>query len=67
MPSPQVATYDLQPEMSAPEVTEKVTAAIRSRKYGLIVLNFANCDMVGAYRQHSRSRTGGGNSGPVPG
>lgn len=53
--------------MSAPEVTEKVTAAIRSRKYGLIVLNFANCDMVGAYRQHSRSRTGGGNSGPVPG
>lgn len=33
--------------MSAPEVTEKVTAAIRSRKYGLIVLNFANCDMVG--------------------
>lgn len=67
VPSPQVATYDLQPEMSAPEVTEKVTAAIRSRKYGLIVLNFANCDMVGAYRQHSRSRTGGGNSGPVPG
>ena len=47
MPSSQVATYDLQPEMSAPEVTEKVTAAIRSRKYGLIVLNFANCDMVG--------------------
>ncbi len=47
VPSPQVATYDLQPEMSAPEVTEKVTAAIRSRKYGLIVLNFANCDMVG--------------------
>lgn len=47
VPSPQVATYDLQPEMSAPAVTEKVTAAIRSRKYGLIVLNFANCDMVG--------------------
>ena len=47
VPSPQVATYDLQPEMSAPEVTEKVIAAIRSRKYGLIVLNFANCDMVG--------------------
>ena len=47
VPSPQVATYDLQPEMSAPEVTEKVTAAIRSRKYGLNVHNVANCDMVG--------------------
>ena len=47
VPSPQVATYDLQPEMSAPEVTDRVTGAIRSGKYGLIVLNFANCDMVG--------------------
>ena len=47
VPSPKVATYDLQPEMSAQEVTDRVTEAIRSRKYGLIVLNFANCDMVG--------------------
>jgi len=45
--SPDVATYDLQPEMSAPEVTEKLCAAIRSRKYDLIVCNFANGDMVG--------------------
>lgn len=45
--SPNVATYDLQPEMSAPEVTEKVTAAITGGKFDLIVLNFANPDMVG--------------------
>lgn len=45
--SPKVATYDLQPEMSAPEVTEKVCAAIRSGKYNVVILNFANCDMVG--------------------
>jgi 2,3-bisphosphoglycerate-independent phosphoglycerate mutase len=47
VPSPDVATYDLQPEMSAPEVTEKLTAAIRSRQYDLIVCNYANGDMVG--------------------
>ncbi|MBI4835038.1 MAG: 2,3-bisphosphoglycerate-independent phosphoglycerate mutase [Planctomycetes bacterium] len=47
VPSPKVATYDLQPEMSAPEVTRKVLEAISSRKYNAIVLNFANCDMVG--------------------
>ncbi len=47
VPSPKVATYDLQPEMSAPEVTEKVLEAIRSDKYDLIILNFANADMVG--------------------
>lgn len=47
VPSPQVATYDLQPEMSAPEVTEKLCEAIRSRKYDLIVCNYANGDMVG--------------------
>ncbi|MBQ3968888.1 MAG: 2,3-bisphosphoglycerate-independent phosphoglycerate mutase [Clostridia bacterium] len=45
--SPKVATYDLQPEMSAYEVTEKCTAAIESGKYDMIILNFANCDMVG--------------------
>ncbi len=47
VPSPKVATYDLQPEMSAPELTEKAVQAIRSGKYDLIVLNFANPDMVG--------------------
>ena len=45
--SPAVATYDLKPEMSAYELTEKVEAAIASEKYDAIVLNFANCDMVG--------------------
>jgi 2,3-bisphosphoglycerate-independent phosphoglycerate mutase len=47
VPSPKVATYDLQPEMSAPELTEKAVAAIGSGKYDLIVLNYANPDMVG--------------------
>ena len=45
--SPNVATYDLQPEMSAPELTAKVVEAIDSDKYDLIILNFANADMVG--------------------
>jgi 2,3-bisphosphoglycerate-independent phosphoglycerate mutase len=45
--SPKVATYDLQPEMSAPELAEKAVAAIRSGKYDMIILNFANPDMVG--------------------
>ncbi|MDP3416439.1 2,3-bisphosphoglycerate-independent phosphoglycerate mutase [Falsiroseomonas sp.] len=45
--SPKVATYDLQPEMSAPELTDKCVTAIESGKYDLIVLNFANADMVG--------------------
>lgn len=45
--SPKVATYDLQPEMSAPEVCEKVVESIKSGKYDAIILNFANCDMVG--------------------
>ncbi len=45
--SPKVATYDLQPEMSAPEVTDKVVERIMSGEYDVIVLNFANCDMVG--------------------
>ncbi|EAR09570.1 2,3-bisphosphoglycerate-independent phosphoglycerate mutase [Reinekea blandensis] len=47
VPSPKVATYDLQPEMSAPEVTEKLTQAIRDKKYDLIICNYANGDMVG--------------------
>ncbi|HET7535012.1 MAG TPA: 2,3-bisphosphoglycerate-independent phosphoglycerate mutase [Candidatus Didemnitutus sp.] len=46
-PSPKVATYDLQPEMSAAEVTKEAKAAILSGKYGLIVVNYANPDMVG--------------------
>jgi hypothetical protein len=46
-PSPKVATYDLQPEMSAPELTAKAVEAIRSGRFDLIVLNFANADMVG--------------------
>ncbi len=45
--SPKVATFDLQPEMSAYEVTDNVIEAIDSEKYDFIVLNFANCDMVG--------------------
>lgn len=47
VPSPKVATYDLQPEMSAPELTDKAVEAIQSGKYDLIVLNYANPDMVG--------------------
>ncbi|GAB1255743.1 2,3-bisphosphoglycerate-independent phosphoglycerate mutase [Aurantivibrio plasticivorans] len=47
IPSPQVATYDLKPEMSAYEVTDKLVAAIESGKYDTIVCNYANCDQVG--------------------
>ena len=47
IPSPKVATYDLQPEMSAAEVTNKVVDVLNSQKFGMIILNFANCDMVG--------------------
>ena len=47
VPSPKVATYDLKPEMSAPELTDKAVEAIGSGRYDLIVLNYANPDMVG--------------------
>ena len=47
VPSPKVATYDMQPEMSAYEVTEKVVNAINEDKYDVIILNYANPDMVG--------------------
>lgn len=47
VPSPQVATYDLKPEMSAPEVTDKLVEAIHSGKYDAIICNYANGDMVG--------------------
>ena len=45
--SPKVATYDLQPEMSAPQVCDKLVEAIKSEKYDVIIINFANPDMVG--------------------
>lgn len=47
IPSPKVATYDLKPEMSAYEVTDEVLKRINSGKYDAIILNYANCDMVG--------------------
>lgn len=47
VPSPKVATYDMQPEMSAPEVCDKVLGAINDPQYGFILVNFANPDMVG--------------------
>ncbi len=47
VPSPKVATYDLQPEMSAPMVCDKLVEAIQSGKYDVIIVNFANPDMVG--------------------
>ncbi|NDH62334.1 MAG: 2,3-bisphosphoglycerate-independent phosphoglycerate mutase [Alphaproteobacteria bacterium] len=47
VPSPKVQTYDLKPEMSAPEVTERLVEAIGSAKFDLIVVNYANTDMVG--------------------
>ena len=47
IPSPKVATYDLKPEMSAYEVAEEAAKRIRSGAYDVIILNFANCDMVG--------------------
>jgi len=47
VPSPKVATYDLQPEMSAPEVTDRLVEAVGSGRFDLIVVNYANGDMVG--------------------
>ncbi|MEM6603715.1 MAG: alkaline phosphatase family protein, partial [Pseudomonadota bacterium] len=47
VPSPKVRTYDLKPEMSAPEVTDKLIEAIESQKYDYIIVNYANADMVG--------------------
>ena len=47
VPSPKVATYDLQPEMSAFELTDQLVDAIKSKKYNAIICNYANCDMVG--------------------
>ncbi len=47
IPSPKVATYDMQPEMSAEEVTERVIAKLDTNEYDVVILNYANCDMVG--------------------
>ena len=47
IPSPKVATYDLQPEMSAPEVAETLVSALQENRYDLVVLNFANPELVG--------------------
>jgi len=47
VPSPKVATYDLKPEMSAPEVTDQLVAAIDAARFDVVVVNFANADMVG--------------------
>lgn len=47
IPSPKIATYDLQPEMSAPELTDRFIQEIKSRQYDVIICNFANPDMVG--------------------
>lgn len=57
IPSPKVATYDLKPEMSAPEVTEAVLKAMDETDYDLIVLNYANCDMVGHTGVFEAART----------
>jgi 2,3-bisphosphoglycerate-independent phosphoglycerate mutase len=47
LPSPKVSTYDLQPEMSASQVTDRLIDAIESNKFDVIICNYANCDMVG--------------------
>ncbi len=47
IPSPKVATYDMQPQMSAQQVTEEVIKRLESKLYDVIILNYANCDMVG--------------------
>ncbi|MFA5794727.1 MAG: 2,3-bisphosphoglycerate-independent phosphoglycerate mutase [Candidatus Brocadiia bacterium] len=47
IPSSKVATYDMKPEMSAPEVTSQVLKAVAENKYDVIIMNYANCDMVG--------------------
>lgn len=57
IPSPKVATYDLKPEMSAPEVTDAVIRAMAETAYDMIVLNYANCDMVGHTGVFEAART----------
>src|SRR3546814_19459449 len=55
IPSPKVATYDLQPEMNCPELTAKLVEAIGSGRFDLVVCNIANPDMVGHSRDLQRS------------
>src|SRR3546814_6288404 len=55
IPSPKVATYDLQPEMSCPELTAKLVEDIRARRNDLIVCNIANPDMVGNRSEENTS------------
>jgi len=56
VPSPKVATYDLKPEMSAFEVTDKLVDAIQSKKYGVIICNYANPDMIGHTGQNNAAK-----------
>ncbi len=65
IPSPKVATYDLQPEMSAPEVTDRIVDAIEHQRYDVIVVNYANGDMVGHSGVLRRRGQGRGMPGPV--
>ena len=63
VPSPKVATYDLKPEMSAPELTDEAVRRIQSGDYDFIIMNYANADMVGHYRRArggDQGRRGGG-------
>ena len=72
IPSPKVATYDLQPEMSAVEVTDRVLAEIASDRFDVIIMNYANGDMVGhtdlggggASGGNGRRLSGGGSGDP---
>ena len=57
VPSPKVATYDLKPEMSAPEVTDRLVEAIDSGKFDVVVVNYANTDMVGHTRRSETPRS----------
>ena len=54
IPSPKVATYDLQPEMSAPEVGDALVEQLSKNYYDLVILNFANPDMVGHTGNYAR-------------
>ena len=63
MPSPKVATYDLKPEMSAPELTDEAVRRIQSGEYDVIIMNYANADMVGhtgVLEAAVKARRGGG-------